>query len=204
MKRGQVYILAVIIIGFLLYTIITPINIMHKKVIDDDFEEISKNYELESSKLLNELINKQDIKTEEIKNDFLKFTVAFTSYSKTKNPNFGIIYAFPYRDSIMIGNYAFTDTDFVVDGNTESLAGCFEEVKTSISLFGLKLDVSGIDVDTYKDCISDPLPFSKGNILEFEIDGVEYSFEPSGDRSDIIVVSREELTDGVKVFISEQ
>jgi len=44
MKKGQIYILSVLIIGFLLFTIITPSNFIHQRVIDDDFEELSKNY----------------------------------------------------------------------------------------------------------------------------------------------------------------
>ncbi len=202
MKKGQIYILAVIILGFLLYTIITPVNFMHKRIIDDDFEEISRNYELESTKLVNEQLNVKGMTGDTLENIFLNFTVAFTSYSKTKNPNFGLIYAFPYEQWLFIGNYADVDVDFIAEPNQIFLKGCLNNVSTSISLYGLELSTIPINLATYRDCTV--LTDYPGNEkLKFTIDDVQYDFPISENRSEVIVVTREKLSNDIKIFIGE-
>ena len=51
-KRGEIYILAAIILATILYSLATTVNYIRQERMDDDFEKISKNYELESSKLI--------------------------------------------------------------------------------------------------------------------------------------------------------
>ncbi|MDP3917200.1 MAG: hypothetical protein Q8Q42_02835 [Nanoarchaeota archaeon] len=202
MKKGQVYILAVIVIGFLIFTIITPSNLLHQKIIDDDFQSLSRNYQVESAKLLNELLNKKIVDRQLIENTFLNFTVSFTSYSKTKNPNFGLIYAFPFENYLFIGNYADIDVNFTVGSSTISLEGCFNEVSTSVTLYGISIDQPDINPILYQDCIQ-TVGYPPTNQLEFTIEDVDYTFELNEKRSDIIIVSRETLDNEIKVFISE-
>ena len=40
-KRGQVYILTVIILAFVIYLLYTDTNIVKQTIIDDDFEELA-------------------------------------------------------------------------------------------------------------------------------------------------------------------
>lgn len=202
MKKGQVYILAVVIIGFLIFMIITPSNLLHQKVIDDDFKELSQNYQIESAKLLNELLNKPNLNKQLIEDTFLNFTVSFTSYSKTKNPNFGLIYAFPYEDFLFIGNYADIDINFTVGSSKIPLVGCFNEISTSITLYGISIDQPDINPILYQDCIKST-NYPVTNQLDFTIEDVDYSFKLNEKRSDIIIVSRETLDEEIKVFISE-
>lgn len=203
MKKGQIYILSVIIIGFLLFTIITPANFIHQRVIDDDFEELSKNYQLESSKLLNELLNKEGTNEVTIDSTFLNFTVSFTSYSKTKNPNFGLIYAFPYGGDVFIGNYADTHITFQTMSTSQTyLEGCFSKVNTSISLYGISISVPDIKPSIYTSCISS-VPYPSDGVINFTIEDIDHTFQLQERRSDIIIVSREDLKEDIKVFISE-
>ena len=205
MKKGQIYILSVLIIGFLLFTIITPANFIHQRIVDDDFEELSKNYQLESSKLLNELLNKEGTDGVKINNTFLNFTVSFTSYSKTKNPNFGLIYAFPYDDQVFIGNYADTGITLQTVYTSKYLDGCFSEVDTSISLYGISISAPGITPSLYNSCIK-VIDYPRDGIINFTIpavEGINYNFQLQEKRSDIIIVSREDLDEDIKVFISE-
>jgi len=197
-KRGQIYILAAIIIGFLLFTIISPINFVHKKITDDDFEELSQNFKTESSKFLNEILNKEYRTPPDLEEYFLNFTVLFTSYSKTKNPNFGLIYAFPYQGKLLIGNYLDRSIDFTPGGN---LQGCFDDVDASISISGLDLYFPNIDLSLYKKCIT-KVTYPYDNNLNFTIEQVPYSFKLTKDTPDVIVVSRESLGEDIKVFIS--
>ena len=205
MKKGQIYILSVLIIGFLLFTIITPANFIHQRIIDDDFEELSKNYQLESSKLLTELLNREGTDEIIIDDTFLNFTVSFTSYSKTKNPNFGLIYAFPYDEKVFIGNYADADILYKTDSASGFLIGCFSEVDTSVSLYGISISAPGIIPSLYNDCIT-VINYPHNGIINFTIpmvDGINYNFQLQERRSDIIIVSREDLEEDIKVFISE-
>ena len=202
MKKGQVYLLAVIIMGFLIFTIITPSNFLHKKITDDDFEELSENYQIESSKILNQLLNRQDLSRDLVESMFLNFTVSFTSYSKTKNPNFGIFYAFPYENNIFLGNYADVNVTFTSTNPPSQLIleGCFQEVGTSITLYGIDITTPQITPSLYTACMSIENYPSDNNIV-LTIEGVNYPFTLHDDRSDMIIISREEDEDNVKVFI---
>lgn len=202
MKKGQIYILAVVIIAFLIYTLVTPINIIHQRIIDDDFEELSENYQIESAKLLNALLNKKDADLGLINSTFLNFTVSFTSYSKTKNPNFGLIYAFPFGNYVFIGNYADVDINLSSGAYQKNIKGCFNQVSTSVSLYGISLNVPNINPALYQECV-DVVPYPPNNILDFTIEDIDYAFKLNEKRSDIIMVSRENLEDDVKVYISE-
>ncbi len=202
MKKGQIYILAVVIIAFLMYTLVTPVNFLHQRVIDDDFEELSQNYQIESAKLLNTLLNKQNVSLGLVNNTFLNFTVSFTSYSKTKNPNFGLIYAFPFRNWLFIGNYADVDVNVTSGAYQKKLKGCFNDVSTSVSLYGLSIKVPDVNPALYAECV-DIAPYPPNSIVNFKIEDVNYDFALQGNRSDIIIVSRESLEEDVKVYISE-
>jgi hypothetical protein len=202
MKKGQIYILAVIILGFILYTIITPVNFMHQRVIDDDFEEISRNYEIESTKLVNEQLNVKHMDKETLENIFLNFTIAFTSYSKTKNPSFGLIYAFPYQEKLFIGNYADIDINFTAEPKKISLQGCLSNISTTISIAGLNLATIPINTATYKKCVN-LTDYPDDNTLKFKVEDVQYNFTISENRSEVIVVTRERLSNDIKIFISE-
>ncbi len=201
MKKGQVYLLATIIIGFLIFTIITPSNFIHKKITDDDFEELSANYQIESSKILNQLLNREDLSKELVNSTFLNFTVSFTSYSKTKNPNFGIVYAFPYRSWVFLGNYADVDVKFTATGTTELiLSGCFQDVGTAITLYGINITTPAITPSLYSECMAIK-NYPTDSQINLTIENIVYPFKLHEDRSDIIIISREEDGEDIKVFI---
>jgi len=202
MKKGQVYLLAAIIIGLLLFTLVTPSNLVHQQVIDDDFEALSQNYQVESAKFLNEVLNQQGVDRSVINTSFLNFTIAFTSYSKTKNPNFGLIYAFPFGAGLFIGNYAQVPMNITVNSNMIPLDGCFDEVSTTVSVAGVNLDIPGLTPSMYKDCTTFTA-YPTDDKMNLLIEDVHYTFNLDGGRSDIIVVSRESLGDDIKVFMSE-
>ena len=136
-KRGQIYILAALIIVFVLYTLYKETNIVKESIIEDDFREISKNYELESSRFLNQLIQSNS----DVRSSFINFTVLFTSYAKTKNPNFGLIYSFLYQNKLYIGNYMDTNINFNFGSSNYNLNGCYAQINASVSIAGLNLAI---------------------------------------------------------------
>src|SRR3989344_1476214 len=100
-KRGQIYLLAALILGLVIFLLVAETNVVKETVIEDDFESLAKNYEIESAKFMNSILERG---ITDIPNEFLKFTIIFSSYAKTKNPEFGIIYAFINNNRLYIGN----------------------------------------------------------------------------------------------------
>ncbi|MEK6861773.1 MAG: hypothetical protein AABY07_07430, partial [Nanoarchaeota archaeon] len=150
-KRGQVYLLAALIIGFILFIVITPSNIVRELTIDDRFEELSKNFEIESAKFINYLIKEE----KDVPSSFLNFTILFTSYSKTKNPDFGLIYAFIKDNKLYIGNYLDDQARFKFQNQNVNLNGCFQQVNTGFTVLGLDLDIEGVNLGSFMLCQDD-------------------------------------------------
>ena len=55
-KKGQIYILAALILSIVVFSLSQTINKFQQEELEEDFEKLSDNYELESSKLINSLI----------------------------------------------------------------------------------------------------------------------------------------------------
>jgi len=199
MKKGQVYLLAVIIMGFLIYTMLTPVNFLKTSEIEDDFQEISKNYQLESAKLLNELLNTQNVNQNFVEERFLNFTVAFTSYSKSKNPNFGLVYAFPFNNKVFLENYADSPLNY---SSTDQIVGCLSDVTASISFAGLNISSPNIDVDNYRQCINSTT-YPQEDKLILTLDGLEYPFTLTSSSSNLVIINKESIEGNTKIFISE-
>ena len=128
-KRGQIYLVSALIIVFILYIILTPSNIIKKTTESSNFEDISKNFDRESSRFMNILIGKKQA----VYDSFLNFTILFTSYSKTKNPDFGLIYTFAYDNKLYFGNYAADRATFEAGTQKTIIDGCLSNIQTSFS-----------------------------------------------------------------------
>ncbi len=201
-KRGQLYILVALIIGFIIYVLLTPSNIVRTSIEESDFEELSKNYELESAKLINEVISQN----QNIKDIFRNFTILFTSYSKTKNPDFELVYAFIFNETLFLGNYLETGDRIKFNYTGIStpiyLYGCFGDVPVSISIAGLSLSISGVDMSNIAQCtFSGKInPFDTKKLLDFEIENVRYEVELSTNSPEIIIVTKEQQGKDRKVY----
>ena len=86
-KRGQIYILAAILLAITIYSLSTTVNIIEQEDIKGDFNSLAQNYEIESFKIINSVLKSGDVSIPEA---FENFTFLFSSYSKTKSPNFHI------------------------------------------------------------------------------------------------------------------
>jgi hypothetical protein len=197
-KRGQIYLLAALLIGFILFTLAAQMNVVKKTVIEDDFEELSKNYERESARFVNDLLDKGT--TSNLGDDFAKFTILFTSFSKTKNPEFGLIYAFLYDDVVYVGNYLDEDVVLTSYSPPVSLKGCYKNVKASVSIAGLSLQPGSISLGTFTSCKLATTP-PPGNRLMVEVDGIAYEISLTPNNPEIMIVSRENIAEQRKVFL---
>ena len=195
-KRGQVYLLAALILGFILFILVAETNLIRKTIIDDDFESLAKNYGQESAAFMNLLLEKG---AANIAQEFLKFTILFSSYAKTKNPEFGIIYAFIYQDRLYIGNYLATE--MMIQGvppAKERLPGCYQQLNASVVIENFPVRAN-VPTAAFTACMTD-ISIPAANTLRFSIQDVVYEVELESSRPDIIIVGREEVGSQRKVY----
>ena len=196
-KRGQIYLLAALIIGFILFLLAAQTNIIKKITIEDDFEELSKNYERESANFVNSLLSNP---TANIEKEFAKFTVLFTSSAKTKNPEFGLVYAFLHQGNVYIGNYLDTKINLLTILPPKTIPGCYALIETSVSLAGLTIPTSGISLGKFSQCNA-VFTAPPSNKIKIEIESIVYELLLAEDAPDIMMISRETKDNQRKVFI---
>lgn len=194
-KRGQIYLVSALILVFILYMILTPTNIIKKTTESSNFEQIAKNFDRESAHFLNALI-KPD---QPVKDAMLNFTILFSSYAKTKNPDFGLIYTFMYNDKLYLANYAQDRVTFATDDTQlASINGCLAQIKTSFSTTGLNIDIPNVNIGTYQSCLKElPVPGSFDDTIIMTIQELDtgmnttFTSEITPYNPDLIIISKE-------------
>lgn len=196
-KRGQIYILAAILIAVVIFIMSVQVNDYYSAPETEGFKDLSTTFATEGSKLANSVISQQG----NLEDSFRNFTVMFTSYSKAQNPDYGLIYALPYEDSVYVGN--FFDQPIKIMWNEqgvykyENLTGCFDKIKSTISFDGLSLSQE-YDMALIKDC-SLVIP-TQIEELGINIEGTNYVFKIKKESPELIVVSRESIGELSKVY----
>ena len=209
-KKGQVYILAVIILAFIIYTLFTDTNIVKPTIVEDDFTALATNYGVESAKLVNYLLSKNINNAGDIRNNFTLFTTTFTSYSKTKNPAFGLLYLFHYQDRLYIGNYLEEEATITVDDEEKIITGCLRTIPAGFKLAGATIHVGIEDVDLYTQntpCVQSiavldvdftyPVDIS---IADAEGTNSLYTTSITKGKPDVVIISREKKDNTRRVY----
>lgn len=195
--------MSALIIAFILYIIFTPANVILTTTESSNFEEIAQNFERESAAFLNYLIEHK----QPVYDAFLNFTLLFTSYSKTKNPDFGLIYVFAQEGDLYLGNYAQDRVTFMVGSQLVTIDGCLDSVKTSFSVAGLQMDIPQVNVLNYKHCLEKvmlPAGFDEavGMKLE-ELDTgmiTQFTVEVTPSHPDLVILSKEKKGNVRRVY----
>ncbi|MCX6711764.1 MAG: hypothetical protein NT139_01855 [Candidatus Woesearchaeota archaeon] len=196
-KRGQVYLLVAIILCFVIYLLVVERNISVEKVVEDDFKELSSNYEVESSKFVNILLlsNERDVS-----DSFINFSILYSSYARAQNPYFGLIYAFYNNDVLYMGNYM--DQPIMVDyqQGVIGLNGCYNDLSATIDFAGFSISPGLKNTVLQKTCIANVS--AKGlSDVSIILNGGYYTFGLSTNKPEIIIVSRESLEGVSKVYV---
>ena len=76
-KRGQIYLVAVILIGFILFALLSQGNYVRRVIIDDDFDTLSKNFDTESARFINENL---DLDATNLGTKFADFSKTFPKF----------------------------------------------------------------------------------------------------------------------------
>lgn len=214
MKKGQVYILAAIILTVIIYGMVTIVNKVSQETLESDFEELSTNYANEGSKLINDVLATGD--KDLVIQTFKDYTRSFTAYAKTKSTDFGLIYAFYYTSStssptstgrLYVGNYMNIPMliSYTPDSsNSKYVEGCYSNIDASVGYDGIRLDTN-IDSLGLTECEKilppDPEPEASINTVYITIGGYGYRFDINPDELEVIIVSREDRPEQRKVFI---
>ncbi|MBL7100978.1 MAG: hypothetical protein ISS23_03435 [Nanoarchaeota archaeon] len=207
-KRGQVYILAAIMLGVVIYSLSTIVNIVQQEEIKGDFEALSSNFEIESSKLINSVVQSGG----NVPDSFVNFTFLFTSYSKSKSPGFNIFYALAYGDNLYIGN--FMDEDVYIYIPCPSPSECYATNFTKGCLSNISAQINfedlNVNLDTEWDkmfnllkeeCVK-PMPIGSYREYCIDIGGFTYNFSIDPNVPKIFSLSR--LKSGEQILNSIQ
>lgn len=196
-KRGQVYLIAALILIGILYVILAQPNKYYQDPLERDFNKISKNYYIESNKIINSLIN-QESSSEQVYENFTRFTTIFTSYAKAQNPEMGLIYIFHYDEDVQVGNYL--DEAITVkqrDGDL-IIPGCYDKVSASVDFEGLNIPVD-IDFGEIKKCVKEVTP-SEGKIT-INYQDFDYELSITKNKPQLMVVTLQDEKEQRQVFI---
>lgn len=197
-KKGQIYILVALILCVAIFMLVSQYNVVEQEKMRDDFDELSDNFAIESTKFLNSLF----ISEGNVFDSFTNFTILFTSYSKAQNPNFGLIYAFNYNDTIAVGN--FLNTQIIVDNGTQAaydlhpLTGCFDAVATSLVFEGFSFSVDAAVMGDITNCT---LQMPNRTQIWIGIGDMWYPFNLTAGKPELIIVAREESGEQRQVYM---
>ncbi len=198
-KKGQVYIIAAILLSVVIFAMASVSNVAKQEKFKGDFEKLSKNYETEGSRLINTIINTKS----NVGEVFKEFTYAFTAYSKTQNPQFGLIYVLDYNGTVHIGNYLKDKITiaYIENGNPRfmNLDGCFGSVQSSVA-FGTLASTFTTTVPGIVQCVSS-INETKDYMVYVIIKNSWYPFKLTPNKPQLMIVSRMEQEEQRKVFI---
>ncbi len=204
-KRGQIFILAALLLGFIIFILVSETQYTRRTVSDESFDDLNKNYQLEAAKFINELIKDP---AADVGGKFKEFSTLFTSYSKSQNPDFQLVYAFDYNGYLHVGNFLREEIDVqtpIPTKNLIDLSGCFEEIEAKLAAFGLNIGISGIENKIQK-CYSDlklKEPEEGGSYpiaIRIGDDEFWYGVDITVGVPELIIVSREEKGEERRVF----
>ena len=202
-KRGQVYILAALILIGVLFTLSLQPNKIVQSNLNQDFNALSENYVEESNRLINSLYNTENKGA--LVSYFENFTVIFTSYSKSQNPSMGLFYVFTIVDKntklkqAVIGN--FLDFPIEIVGpvlEDNIIMGCFEKINATVVFEGLAFS-AGPSFEDIRSCVR--IQPTTANDLTINVKGILYTFKLIEGVPQLMVVTRQDEAGQRQIFV---
>lgn len=220
-KRGQIYILAAIIFGLVIYLLSVNVNVAKGTVFDNLFIEISNNYDKESAKFLTSL-SQESLKNSDlnVKMKFNEFSGKFTSYSGTTDPSFSFIYFFDYshknedKGKLIIGNHLaqpilvwVSETSQKI--NQKIIDGCKSEISLGVSFSQLSTqfkDKKGQVLESCSDVLDVALDVASGKTYDvnYVIGDIKYTSKVIRGIPQIVILSEENKDNERKVYTNHK
>ena len=217
-KRGQIYFLASLLLALVIFGLVIRLNVLRKESIDDDFEELSADYDRESSRFINTLLQEGNVDATNFGDSYSEFTVDFTRYSKTQNPDFGLLYLFDFQTedahNLYVGNYLEEDIlvgigPIPIGGDlltlSTSLDGCKSVVDAGYEFLGFESDDVGIQLEDVALCAATLTPFNDVSYnAYFLLEGIVYTTDITVGVPEVVLVSSESLEGQRKIFVNDE
>lgn len=209
-KRGQVYILIALVIGVIVFLVVSRTNIFIQEEPITDIEALSENYVFESNKLINSLLG---AKKENITEILSQATTEFVyQYAKTRDPEFGLVYVFTNQEQAVVENYLSAKVIIEAQSGQREVLTNPEEVYNigEIELGGVKIpqgytykeiqsEFPTIFYDVLNEDFQGEVNAQGGDQLIIDVDGAQYYFIV-GDTIELNAVARRVGNDQVQVF----
>ncbi len=128
-KRGQFYLITVLIIAVAAFTITAGSNSLEESILFEDFTPLSQNYVRESTKVINYALENKE--GELIEEKLENFTRYFLAYAKQRDSTVELVYIYSNGTDVFISNFLDNTTIDYSDTTTYS-AG--QEILQDISL----------------------------------------------------------------------
>lgn len=210
-KRGQLYILAALILLLVIFWVSLKTNMFQQREVSPTFEQLSRNYENEVNRLVNNLL-KEGVAPQDLAEEVSTISSDFVyTYAKQKDPDFGLVYVLSNKDQVTVENNL--NSRVLVGG--EELASPEEScVKGSISGAGVVIPsgatkrwcVENIDPATLTEWGKSFTPISQeltgisgGDRLVINIGENDYYFT-IGDSVELKAIVRRESEGQVQVY----
>jgi len=209
-KRGQIYLVAVILIGFILFALLSQGNYVRRVIIDDDFDTLSKNFDTESARFINENLDEADISVK-----FADFSKTFSEYSRTQNPDFELLFLLRNTDTTvyfcnLMENSIEVSTQSTTDTCSESsgcyiVNGCYQDTTSGdASRDDLSFSQPVTTCESHSDQEYCKVLTITGNTITIEVDGVVYRVDvPPVNKAELIVLTKEDKGEQRRVFMEK-
>ena len=188
-KRGQIFILAALILILVMFLLISQSNTIKERLFSDKFEDITKNYGAEGNKLINSVLESQA----DPSGKFKIFSDNFIDYSTTQEPNIGTVYILNYKTTTNIGIYNMQIQAIDIEPQPARVQSCIAQYDASVSGegFGTNFNLPTTCEITYE------------NINKVEIttaDGFTYTFDIEAGKPQLKLVVKKDEQDQTKIY----
>ena len=209
-KRGQVYLIAAIVICLILFILLSGSNIFTRIFVQDRFSDIAKNYEIESSKYINEIVKSGD---DDVGDELKDFTETFIQkYSNNIDSSVGMLYVFSHKDGFWVFNYLAEqegEENIIINygGGLEPsepnvLDGVYSCAHKTESCSGFGSCIT-IPLGDFASCA---LEFTGKGELDLQIGDINYGPFPNNDVENptLVFIFKKAKENTVKVFINDK
>ncbi len=171
-KKGQFYIITVLIASFAIYTLVHGANTLYEPILFSDFDTLSKNYMHEAPIVLNSAIYEGDYQVED---NLDRFTREYLGYAQQKNPTLGLFYVYSQAGSQKVTVANYMSNPLGVEGD---LPGFREDSIQHVAIgvggkdffFTVPVEISNFGKDFYSQSL---IPGS--NSLDIQVGGVVHT-----------------------------
>lgn len=189
-KRGQFYIIIVLLLSLAIFGLVAKPNKLEETAILGDFDSLSQNYLIESPKITNYVLYNEGNVSETLTN----FTQDFIDYAKNINPSIGLIYLYhdQEEDIIYVKNFLHEEVQILIGNSSQELFGSQQQTINDISLLiGGKKFVHSvpIPIENYEEGYGGftGSGIESGDFVRLNIGGIFYNFR-TPQTTDLVIV----------------